>query len=220
MTTTQQGLTRAELARRVADDLVDGWCVNVGIGAPLLLPEQATPGREIIYHSEHGLLGVGPAPQGAPDPDVTDAGKNPVTLLEGAASFDSSLSFAIARGGRLDLCVLGALQVGENGDLANWLVPGGNPGVGGAMDLVAGARRIWVMMTHLDKHGEPKLRKRCSFPLTGPGVVDRVYTDLAVFEFVDGVLTLRECAPGITPDHVAATTEATHTVDLRGGQPV
>ncbi|WUD78258.1 CoA-transferase subunit beta [Streptomyces sp. NBC_00510] len=218
MTTTQQGLTRAELARRVADDLVDGWCVNVGIGAPLLLPEQTTPGREIVYHSEHGLLGVGPAPQGTPDPDVTDAGKNPVTLLEGAASFDSSLSFAIARGGRLDLCVLGALQVGENGDLANWLVPGGSPGVGGAMDLVAGARRVWVMMTHLDKHGEPKLRKRCSFPLTGPGVVDRVYTDLAVFEFVDGVLTLRECAPGITPDHVAAATEATHTVDLRGGQ--
>ncbi|MFB7291861.1 3-oxoacid CoA-transferase subunit B [Actinacidiphila glaucinigra] len=216
MTTAQQGLTRAELARRVADDLVDGWCVNVGIGVPLLLPEQATPGREIVYHCEHGLLGVGPAPQAAPDPDVTDAGKNPVTLVEGAASFDSSLSFAIARGGRLDLCVLGALQVGENGDLANWLVPGGNPGVGGAMDLVAGARRVWVMMTHLDKQGRPKLRERCSFPLTGPGVVDRVYTDLAVFEFVDGVLTLRECAPGVTPERIAALTEAAYSVDLRG----
>ncbi|MEU6346981.1 3-oxoacid CoA-transferase subunit B [Streptomyces sp. NPDC046977] len=216
MTTAQLSLTRAQMARRVADDLVDGWCVNVGIGVPLLLPEQATPGKEILYHCEHGLLGVGPAPLSEPDPDVTDAGKNPVTLLEGAASFDSSLSFALARGGRLDLCVLGALQVGEAGDLANWLVPGGNPGVGGAMDLVAGARRVWVMMTHVDKQGNPKLLKRCSFPLTGPGVVDRVYTDLAVFEFVDGVLTLRECAPGVTPDHVAALTEAAYTVDLRG----
>ncbi|MFL6121250.1 3-oxoacid CoA-transferase subunit B [Actinophytocola sp.] len=216
MTTTHQGLSRPELARRVAEDLEDGWCVNVGIGAPLLQPAQATPGKEIVYHCEHGLLGVGPAPTGEPDPDVTDAGKNPVTLLDGAASFDSSLSFAIARGGRLDLCVLGALQVGENGDLANWLVPGGDPGVGGAMDLVVGARRVWVMMTHLDKRGNPKLRKECTFPLTGPGVVDRVYTDLAVFEFVERVLTLRECAPGINPDDIAALTEATYTVDLRG----
>jgi 3-oxoacid CoA-transferase subunit B len=219
-TTRPTGLSRQDLARRVAGDLVDGWCVNVGIGAPLRLPEQVTPGKEIVYHCEHGLLGVGPAPVGDPDPDVTDAGKNPVTLLEGAAAFDSSLSFAIARGGRLDLCVLGALQVGEHGDLANWLVPGGNPGVGGAMDLVAGARRVWVMMDHLDKQGNPKLRKRCTFPLTGPGVVDRVYTDLAVFEFVDGVLTLRECVPGTTPEQLAPLTDATYTVDLwtRGEQ--
>ncbi|GAA3552198.1 3-oxoacid CoA-transferase subunit B [Amycolatopsis ultiminotia] len=208
------GLSRAQLARRVADDLRDGWCVNVGIGAPLQLPAQATPGKEIIYHCEHGLLGVGPPPEGEPDPDITDAGKNPVTLLEGAAAFDSSLSFAIARGGRLDLCVLGALQVAENGDLANWLVPGGNPGVGGAMDLAVGARRLWVMMTHLDKQGNAKLRKHCTFPLTGAEVVDRVYTDLAVFEFAGGVLTLRECAPAVTPDQLATLTEATFTVDL------
>lgn len=216
MTTVQKGLSRAELARRVARDLEDGWCVNVGIGAPLLLPEQTTPGREIFYHCEHGLLGAGPPPTGEPDPDITDAGKNYITLVEGAAAFDSSLSFAIARGGRLDLCVLGALQVDENGDLANWLVPGGNPGVGGAMDLVVGARQVWIMMNHVDKHGNPKLRKQCTFPLTGPDVVDRVYTDLAVFEFVAGVLTLRECAPGVTPEHIASLTEATYTVDLRG----
>ncbi|MTD52971.1 3-oxoacid CoA-transferase subunit B [Amycolatopsis pithecellobii] len=212
--TAPTGLSRAELARRVAGDLVDGWCVNVGIGAPLQLPAQATPGKEILYHCEHGLLGVGPAPDGEPDPDVTDAGKNPVTLLDGAASFDSSTSFAIARGGRLDLCVLGGLQVSERGDLANWLVPGGNPGVGGAMDLAAGARRVWVMMDHLDKRGNPKLRKECTFPLTGAGVVDRVYTNLAVFEFVDGVLTLRECAPGITPEQLGPLTEATFQIDL------
>ncbi|MEV6638551.1 3-oxoacid CoA-transferase subunit B [Amycolatopsis sp. NPDC051371] len=207
-------LLRTELARRVADDLEDGWCVNVGIGAPLLLPGQPTPGKEILYHCEHGLLGVGPPPEGEPDPDITDAGKNPVTLLAGAAAFDSSLSFAIARGGRLDLCVLGALQVGENGDLANWVVPGGNPGVGGAMDLAVGARRVWVMMNHVDKRGNAKLRKECTFPLTGVGVVDRVYTDLAVFEFTGGVLTLRECAPGVRPEQIAPLTEATYTVDL------
>lgn len=205
-------LLRTELARRVADDLEDGWCVNVGIGAPLLLPGQPTPGKEILYHCEHGLLGVGPPPEGEPDPDITDAGKNPVTLLAGAAAFDSSLSFAIARGGRLDLCVLGALQVGENGDLANWLVPGGNPGVGGAMDLAVGARRVWVMMNHVDKRGNAKLRKECTFPRTGVGVVDRVYTDLAVFEFTRGGLTLRECAPGVRLEEIAALTEASYTV--------
>lgn len=207
-------LLRTELARRVAGDLEDGWCVNVGIGAPLLLPGQPTPGKEILYHCEHGLLGVGPPPEGEPDPDITDAGKNPVTLLAGAAAFDSSVSFAIARGGRLDLCVLGALQVGEHGDLANWLVPGGNPGVGGAMDLAVGARRVWVMMNHVDKQGKAKLRKECTFPLTGVGVVDRVYTDLAVFEFTGGALTLRERAPGVRLEEIAALTEATYTVDL------
>ncbi|WIX98370.1 3-oxoacid CoA-transferase subunit B [Amycolatopsis mongoliensis] len=212
--TPPRALSRTDLARRVAADLEDGWCVNVGIGAPLLLPDQPTPGREVLYHCEHGLLGVGPPPEGEPDPDITDAGKNPVTLLEGAAAFDSSMSFAIARGGRLDLCVLGALQVGENGDLANWLVPGGNPGVGGAMDLAVGARRVWVMMDHVDKQGNAKLRKECTFPLTGPGVVDRVYTDLAVFEFAEGVLTLRECAPGVRPEQLAPLTEAAYTVDL------
>jgi 3-oxoacid CoA-transferase B subunit len=209
------GLSRDELARRVAADLVDGWCVNVGIGAPLLLPAYVPPGREVFFHCEHGLVGIGPRlPADQADPDVTDAGKNPVGLVEGAAAFDSSLSFAIARGGRLDLAVLGALQVGEDGDLANWLVPGGDPGVGGAMDLAAGARRVWVMMTHLDKRGNPKLLARCTFPLTGQAVVDRVYTDLAVFEFVAGVLTLRECAAGLDPERLVPLTGATYSVDL------
>jgi 3-oxoacid CoA-transferase B subunit len=209
------GLTRAELARRVAADLVDGWCVNVGIGAPLLLPAHVPPDRQVLFHCEHGLVGIGPqvSEQDA-DPDVTDAGKNYVSLIEGAVAFDSALSFAIARGGRLDLAVLGALQVSQSGDLANWLVPGGDPGVGGAMDLAVGARRVWVMMNHLDKHGNPKLLSRCTFPLTGRAVVDRVYTDLAVFEFVEGVLTLRECAAGTDPERLAPLTEATYAVDL------
>lgn len=217
MTTTTQptGLSRTELAHRVAADLVDGWCVNVGIGAPLLLPAQVPPDRQVLFHCEHGLVGIGPqVPAEEADPDVTDAGKNYVSLLEGAAAFDSSISFAIARGGRLDLAVLGALQVGETGDLANWVVPGGDPGVGGAMDLAVGARRVWVMMTHLDKQGNPKLLSSCTFPLTGRGVVDRVYTDLAVFEFVDGRLVLRECAAGTGPERVAELTEAAFTVDL------
>lgn len=217
MTTTTRptGLTRVELARRVAADLVDGWCVNVGIGAPLQLPAHVPADRQILFHCEHGLVGIGPQVSGDDiDPDVTDAGKNYVSLIEGAVAFDSATSFAIARGGRLDLAVLGALQVSEDGDLANWVVPGGDPGVGGAMDLAVGARRVWVMMTHLDKQGKPKLLPRCTFPLTGVACVDRVYTDLAVFEFVGGRLVLRECVDGITPDQVAPLTDAAHTVDL------
>ncbi len=213
--TTARGLGRIELAERVAADLVDGWCVNVGIGMPLLLPSVPTPGREILYHCEHGLVGVGrPARADEIDPDVTDAGKGYVTLVEGAASFDSSTSFAIARGGRLDLAVLGGLQVSQHGDLANWMVPGGDPGVGGAMDLAVGARRVWVMMTMLNKLGEPKLVRDCTFALTGKAVVDRVYTDLAVFEFVDERLTLREYAPGVGADEVAAAIAAEYVVEL------
>ncbi len=209
------GLSRVEMARRVAADLVDGWCVNVGIGAPLQLPAHVAADRQILFHCEHGLVGIGPQVSGDDvDPDVTDAGKNYVSLIEGAVACDSAMSFAIARGGRLDLAVLGALQVGQDGDLANWVVPGGDPGVGGAMDLAVGARRVWVLMTHLDKHGTSKLMPRCTFPLTGRAVVDRVYTDLAVFEFVGGSLVLRECVPGTDPEQLAPLTGAAFTVDL------
>ena len=209
------GRTRTELAQRVAADLVDGWCVNVGIGAPLQLPAHVPADRQVLFHCEHGLVGIGPqvADEDA-DPDVTDAGKNYVSLAGGAVAFDSSMSFAIARGGRLDLAVLGALQVSQDGDLANWVVPGGDPGVGGAMDLAVGARRVWVMMGHLDKQGHPKLLAHCTFPLTGRAVVDRVYTDLAVFEFVDGGLVLRECVAGMDSERLAPLTEAAYTVDL------
>lgn len=224
MTTTDSttdvapGLTRQQLAARVARDLQDGWCANLGIGVPLLVPAEIPPGREVLLHAEHGLLGVGPmARPGEEDPDLTDAGKNLVTLVEGAAAFDSATSFAIVRGGRLDVTVLGGLQVSERGDLANWVVPGRNPGVGGAMDLVAGAQRVWVTMQHVDKEGAPKLVRRCSFPLTGAGVVDRVYTDLAVFDVVDGALVLRECAPGTSVAQVERLTEAAFTVALDPG---
>lgn len=217
MTTTARppGLTRTELAQRVAADLVDGWCVNVGIGVPLQLPTHVPPDRQVLFHCEHGLVGIGPQVSGADaDADVTDAGKNYVSLVDGAAAFDSALSFAIARGGRLDLAVLGALQVSQGGDLANWVVPGGDPGVGGAMDLAVGARRVWVLMSHVDKKGNPKLLSRCTFPLTGRAVVHRVYTDLAVFDFVDGQLTLRECVAGVGPDRLASLTDAAYVVDL------
>lgn len=206
---------RTAMAARVARDLEDGWCVNVGIGMPLLLPGTPTPGREILYHCEHGLVGVGrPAEPDEVDLDVTDAAKGYVTLADGAASFDSSTSFAIARGGRLDLTVLGGLQVSRTGDLANWVVPGGDPGVGGAMDLAVGARRVWVMMNLLSKRGEPKLVDKCSYPLTAKGVVDRLYGDLAIFEFVDGSTVLREYADGADADQVAAATAVHYEVDL------
>ena len=207
------GLTRDQLAGRVAADLQDGWCVNLGIGLPLLIPRHIPPDREVLLHSEHGLLGVGPmAPVGEEDPDLIDAGKNYVTLTEGAAAFDSSVSFAIVRGGRLDVTVLGGLQVSATGDLANWLVPGRDPGVGGAMDLVAGARRVWVAMDHVDRQGNPKIVERCGYPLTGAGVVARVYTNLAVFDVTSSGLVLSECAPGVSVDHVEGLTGAPFTV--------
>lgn len=209
------GRTRVRLAERVAADLEDGWCVNVGIGMPLLLPGLPTPGREILYHCEHGLVGVGrPALEAEIDLDLTDAGKGYVTLGSGGASFDSSISFAIARGGRLDLTVLGGLQVSQHGDLANWLVPGGDPGVGGAMDLAVGARQAWVMMTLLNKHGEPKFVDECSFALTARGVVSRLYSDLAIFEFIDGTPILREYADGVDHDQVIAAIGTDVAVEL------
>lgn len=213
-----RGRTREEMARRLARDLRDGYVVNLGVGIPLLIPQFILPHQEVILHAENGILGLGPAPaRGLEDPDLTDAGKQPATLISGAAIVDSATSFAIVRGGHLDVTVLGALQVSADGDLANWYVPGKNPAVGGAMDLVAGARQVWVVMEHTDKQGRPKIVGQCTFPLTGRRVVTRVYTDLAVFHFVDGQLRLKECAPGVPPETVRERTAAPYAQDLESG---
>jgi 3-oxoacid CoA-transferase subunit B len=201
------GRSRDGIAQRLAADLRDGFVVNLGVGIPLLVPQHVPPDVEVILHAENGVLGMGPlAAPGQEDPDLTDAGKQPVTLITGAAIVDSALSFAVVRGGHLDVTVLGALQVSGCGDLANWYVPGQHPAVGGAMDLVAGAREVWVAMEHVDRSGRPKIVERCTFPLTGRGVVTRIYTDLAVFHIVAGELRLTECAPGVPPAAIRART--------------
>lgn len=209
------GRSRQAMAERVARDLRTGWYVNLGIGMPQAVAGFIPPGVVVTFHSENGLLGVGPTP--APDradPDLIDAGKQPVTLLPGGSAFDSALSFALIRGGHLDLTVLGGLQVSAGADLANWNVPGVSVGVGGAMDLVQGARQVWVMMDHQDRRGRSKLVPACDLELTGSAVVDRVYTNLGVFHFINGALTLVECAEGVTADYIAASTEARFEVDL------
>jgi 3-oxoacid CoA-transferase subunit B len=209
------GLSRDGIAERLARDLQDGYVVNLGVGIPLLIPRYIPPGAEVILHAENGVLGLGPRP--APDqedPDLTDAGKQPITLISGAAIVDSAMSFAIVRGGHLDVTVLGALQVSGQGDLANWYVPGKNPAVGGAMDLVAGAREVWVVMEHVDRAGRPKIVERCTFPLTGRRVVTRVYTDLAVFHLAGGKLRLKECAPGVPPEAVRKLTAVPYVEDF------
>ncbi len=212
------GRTREGLAQRLAADLCDGYVVNLGVGIPLLVPRFIPAGVEVILHAENGVLGLGPpAPPGHEDPDLTDAGKQPATVITGAAIVDSALSFAVVRGGHLDVTVLGALQVSGRGDLANWYVPGRHPAVGGAMDLVAGAREVWAVMEHVDREGRPKIVERCTFPLTGRRVVTRVYTDLAVFHVVDGQMRLTECAPGVSPAAVRERTAAPYIEDLAGG---
>lgn len=209
------GLSRDDIARRLAQDLVDGYTVNLGVGIPLAVPNFLPEDREIFLHAENGILGMGPYPGiEHEDPDLTDAGKRPVSLITGAAIVDSATSFAIVRGGHLDVTILGALQVSEVGDLANWYVPGRNPAVGGAMDLVAGTPEVWVCMEHVDRTGAPKLVPQCTFPVTGLRVVTRVYTDLAVFHVIDGSLVLRECAPGVSPEDVRARTTAAYTEEF------
>ncbi len=213
--TKPSGLSRDGIAGRLAADLRDGDVVNLGVGIPLLVPAHLPPGVEVILHSENGVLGLGPPPPpGLADPDLTDAGKQPATLITGAAIVDSAMSFAIVRGGHLDVTVLGALQVSARGDLANWYVPGKNPAVGGAMDLVAGAREVWVVMEHVDRAGQPKIVERCTFPLTGREVVTRIYTDLAVFHIAGGQLRLKECTPGVPPAGVRERTAAAYIEDL------
>lgn len=210
------GRAREEIAQRLAQDLEDGFVVNLGVGIPLDVPKFIPPGIEVVLHAENGVLGIGPAPDGDGDPDLTDAGKQPITLISGAAITDSAMSFAMIRGGHLDVTVLGALQVAANGDLANWYVPGRNPAVGGAMDLVAGTPQVWIAMEHVDRKGRSKIVTECTFPLTGKQCVTRIYTDLAVFHVVDGTLRLVEYSPGVTPEDVRERTDAPYVEDLRG----
>jgi 3-oxoacid CoA-transferase B subunit len=208
---TAKPLTRDEIAKRVGRDIPDGAYVNLGIGLPTLAANYVPSDREVIYHSENGILGMGPAPKkGEEDLDIINAGKQPVTLLPGAAIFHHTDAFAMIRGGHIDLALLGAMQVAANGDLANWSTGDETlpPAVGGAMDLGAGAASVWALMEHTTKNGEPKILERCTYPLTAAGVVDRIYTNLAVIEVTPDGLIVREMAPGLEFDELQAKTGA------------
>ena len=207
------------MARRIAADIPDGAYVNLGIGLPTLVADAVEPGKEIVYHSENGILGMGPAPaEGEGDPELINAGKQPVTLLPGGAYFHHTDAFTMMRGGHIDVTVLGAFQVSERGDLANWATDQASlpPAVGGAMDLAVGAKRVLVMTTHTTRDGRPKLMAACTYPLTAAAVVDRVYTDLAVLDVVPEGFLVREMAPGVSREHLQSLTAA----DLRFAEDV
>ena len=206
-----QEWTKSEMANNVAVDIPDGSYVNLGIGLPELVADYVPEGREVIYHTENGLLGMGPVPEkGEEDPELINAGKKHVTAIDGACYFHHADSFTMIRGKHIDICVLGAYEVSENGDIANWSTgkPGAVPAVGGAMDLVAGVKNILVITKHTTKDGKPKIVKECKFPLTGKGVVKRIYTNLAILEVTQDGLLVKKLAPGISFEYLQERTEA------------
>ncbi len=206
----KKGWTREEMAQNIAMDIADGAYVNLGIGMPELVANYIPEGREVVFHTENGLLGVGPSPPaGQEDDELINAGKKPVTANKGAAYFHHADSFAMVRGGHIDICVLGAFQVSKKGDLANWSTgePKAIPAVGGAMDLVQGVKNVIIITKHITKNGDPKIVNKCSYPLTGKGVVNRVYTDYAVIDVTNNGLFVRKMAPGIDLEFLQAHTE-------------
>ncbi|MGG0940875.1 CoA transferase subunit B [Bacillus subtilis] len=205
---------RKRMVKRAVQEIKDGMNVNLGIGMPTLVANEIPDGVHVMLQSENGLLGIGPYPlEGTEDADLINAGKETITEVTGASYFDSAESFAMIRGGHIDLAILGGMEVSEQGDLANWMIPGKMvKGMGGAMDLVNGAKRIVVIMEHVNKHGESKVKKTCSLPLTGQKVVHRLITDLAVFDFVNGRMTLTELRDGVTIEEVYEKTEADFAV--------
>lgn len=215
-------LTRSQMARLVADDIPEGWYVNLGIGIPTMVADNLPADREVILHSENGMLGMGPAPDEAnANPWLVNAGKSLVTLVTGGSYFEHAESFAIIRGGHLDLCVLGAYEVAENGDLANWATNDDiakAPAVGGAMDLANGAQRIWVLMEHQTRDGQPRLRSRCTYPLTAAGCVRRIYTNLAVIDVTERGFVVRSMIDGLSREELQGRTDA-RLIFADGGTP-